>query len=106
MTSFHEDRIKYFYDHPELLVEIEFANRTERTKKVWVEPSCIEFEIDALTEYKIVTHDKFLRMEFDEDQLTFFLQYSFGFKLYKRPTSEEIENPFQWELDMDTSDIN
>ncbi|WP_207532948.1 hypothetical protein [Desertivirga arenae] len=106
MGNFHEERVKYFYDHPELLVDIEFANRTNHKKKVWVEPNCIEFEIDAQTEYKILTHDKFFRIEFDEDQLTFYLQYSFGFKLYKRPASKEIKNTLEWELEFDSSDVN
>ena len=73
---------------------------------MWVEPTCIEFELDDMTEYKIVTHDKFFHIRFDEEYLTFFLQYSFGFKLFKRPVSEELRNPFDWELEMDTSDIN
>ena len=102
-----KNRIDYFYKHPEFLVDIEFANRTDRNKRVWVELACQEFEIDPNTEYRIVTHDKFFRIEFDSnDSIIFYLQYSFGFKLYKRPVSEEIKNPHDWILDYDTSDIN
>jgi len=102
-----KNRIDYFYKHPELLVDIEFANRTDRKKRVWVEPTCAEFEIDANTEYRIVTHDRFFRIDFDsDDSMIFYLQYSFGFKLYKRPTSKEVKNPNGWTLDYDTSDIN
>lgn len=102
-----KNKIDYFYKHPKLLVDIEFANRTNRKKKVWVEPTCEEFEIDRNTEYRIVSHDKFFRIEFDsDDSIIFYLQYSFGFKLYKRPVSEEVVNPNSWILDYDTSEIN
>lgn len=102
-----KNRIDYFYEHPELLVDIEFANRSGRPKKVWVEPTCQEFEIDCNTEYRVVSHDKFFRIDFDsDDSIIFYLQYSFGFKLYKRPISTEIENPNDWILDYDTSEIN
>lgn len=101
------DKIKFFYEHPEMLVEIEFSNRTEQKKKVWVEPTCVEFELDALTEYKIVTHDKCLRMEFDKDDfIVFYLEHSFGFKLYKRPISIDIINSNEWILEEDLSVIN
>lgn len=102
-----KDKIKFFYDNPKLLVEIEFGNRTDEKKTLWIEPTCVEFELDAQTEYKIITHDKYFRIEFDKDDLiVFYLQYSFGFKLYKRPTSKEIINPNDWILDIDTSEIN
>ncbi len=102
-----KNRIDYFYKHPELLVDIEFANRTERKKKVWVELACEEFEIDSLTEFRIVTHDRFFRIDFDsDDSIIFYLQYSFGFKLYKRPISNEIKNPHSWLLEYDSSEIN
>src|ERR1700761_6357714 len=97
--------LKEIYDDPEMLVEIEFANRTNTIKHVWVEMACVDLELDAQTEYKIVTHDKFFRMEFDTDGgIIFYLQYTFGFKLYKRPTSREVKN--SWELYIDYSDIN
>lgn len=102
-----KDKIEFFYENPQLLVDIEFANRTDQKKTLWVEPTCTEFELDAQTEYKILTHDKFFRIEFDKDDfIVFYLQHSFGFKLYKRPTSKEITNPNEWILDQDTSDIN
>ena len=102
-----KDKIKFFYDNPDLLVDIEFANRTDQKKKVWVEPACTEFELDSQTEYRILTHDKFFRIEFDKDDfIVFYLQHSFGFKLYKRPTSKEVINSNEWTLDQDTSEIN
>jgi hypothetical protein len=104
--SFFTKKVDYFYKHPELLVDIVFANRTDNKKIVWVEPTCVEFEIDENAEFRIVTHDKFFRIEFDNDRVIFYLQHSFGFKLYKRSTSEEIVNPNSWILDFDTSDIN
>lgn len=102
-----KETIKAIYDDPEMLTEIEFANRSKTAKQVWIEPTADELELDAETEYKIITHDKFFRIEFDADgDLTFYLQYAFGFKLYRRPTSGELKNPHKWELFLDTSDVN
>jgi hypothetical protein len=102
-----KDKIKFLYNNPDLLVDIEFANRTEQKKTLWVEPTCTEFELDTQTEYKILTHDKFFRIEFDKDDfIVIWLQHSFGFKLYKRPTSKEVINPHEWTLEQDTSEIN
>lgn len=102
-----EERVKYFYDHPETLVDIEFSNRTNTLTNIWVEPSCTSIDLDKDTEYKIVSHDRFFRMEFDKDnQIIFYLQYSFGFKLYKRASTSEVVNKNEWLLDYDCSDIN
>jgi hypothetical protein len=102
-----KNRIAYFYEHPDMLVEIEFANRTDKKKRVWVETSCVEFELDSNTEYRIVTHDKSFRIDFDsENSIIFYLQYSFGFKLYKRRVSDAIVNHDEWILEHDTSEIN
>ena len=109
MSLFNIFKKKNLYEKSssKLLIDIEFANRTDREKVVWVEPTCVEFNIGANTEYRIVTHDKFFRIEFDSnDRIIFYLQYSFGFKLYKRPVSEEVHNPNNWILDDDTSEIN
>lgn len=105
--NFMEERVKYFYEHPETLVDIEFFNRTNALKNIWVEPACTSIDLDNDTEYKIVTHDRFFRIEFDKDnQVIFYLQYSFGFKLYKRPASDDVTNKNEWVLDYDCSDIN
>jgi hypothetical protein len=102
-----KDEIKYFYDNPDLLVDLVFSNNTDQKKTLWIEPTCVEVALDAKTEYKILTHDKFFRIKFDKDDfIVFYLQHSFGFKLYKRATSKEITNPNEWELDHDTSEIN
>ncbi len=99
-------RLAYLYKHQNLLIDIEFVNSTNEKKRVWVEPSCVEFEIDANTEYKILTHDKFFRIDFrSQDLIIFYLQYTFGLKLYKREISTEIRNPNKWILDQDYSDI-
>lgn len=105
--DFMEERIKFFYEHPETLVDIEFSNRTNTLTNIWVEPACTSIDLDKDTEYKIVSHDRFFRMEFDKDnQVVFYLQYSFGFKLYKRASSADVVNKNEWLLDYDCSDIN
>jgi hypothetical protein len=102
-----KEKIKQLYNTPAELVVIEFANRTDIKKFVWVEPACVSIEIDARTEYKIVTHDKSFRIEFDVDEtITFYLQYSFGFILYKRVLSETNSDSNSWNVDMDLSEIN
>jgi hypothetical protein len=102
-----KSRVNHFYKDPDLLVDIEFANRTDKPKRVWVELICIEFELDKQTEYKILTNDKSFRIEFDSDNsIIFYLQYAFSCKLFKRPISDQIRNPNDWILDLDFSDIN
>lgn len=104
--NFMEERIKYFYEHPEALIDIEFSNRTKQTVNIWVELACVSIDLNQETEYKITTHDRYFRMEFDENnRVVFYLQYSFGFKLYKRPISKNNSSQ-EWQLDYDCSDIN
>lgn len=101
------EKIKELYNDPDNLAVIEFSNRTNIRKLIWVEPSCVTIEVEANTEYQILTHDKSFRIEFDlEYTLIFYLQYSFGFILNKRAISNAIPNPNPWILDMDSSDIN
>ena len=88
------------------LTTIEFANPNDGKKYVWVEPACVELELEGQTEYQIITHETDFRVEFDDNRLILWLQYSFGFKLSSRPTSGEIPNPNTWTLVMDNSDIN
>jgi hypothetical protein len=72
-----------------------------------VTPSCEEIELESHSEFKILANDKFLRVEIDsEDLFILYLQYSFGFKLYKREFSENLTNTNNWELVFDNSDIN
>ncbi len=103
-----EQRIKYFYDHPETLVDIEFSNRTKQTINIWVELACVSIDLDSETEYKIVSHDRYFRMEFDENNhVVFYLQYSFGFKLYKRQMQNKGSTKVSdWTIDYDCSEIN
>lgn len=105
-SSKKNKNIKKLYADPANLVDIEFANRTDEERYIWIEPSCEEIHLKSDKEYRVVTHDKSFRIEFDKDTIVFYFQYSFGFKLYNRPTSIEIPNPNEWVLDFDTSDNN
>jgi hypothetical protein len=95
---------KKVYSNPENLVEIKFYNTTDCIKYVWVEPAAYSIELEPNTEYKIVTHEKQFSIEYDsESQITLRMDYSFGFKLYKK----EVKNANDtWVLDVDISDIN
>jgi hypothetical protein len=107
LKKVREKILREIYNKPEMLTEIEFANRGELPKKVWVELACCDLTIDAKTEYKIVTHDKAFRIEFDTDGgIIFYLQYSFGYKLYKRAVDNNFRTDRTWELDFDWSEIN
>lgn len=91
---------------PGKMTTIEFANRNDGKKIVWIEPTCVELELETHTEYLIITHERDFRIEFEDDTMILYLQYSFGFILNKRPTSKKISNPNSWELVFDLSDIN
>ena len=44
-------------------------------ENIWVEPTCMSIDLDHETEYKIVSDDRFFRIEFDKDnQIIFYLQ--------------------------------
>jgi len=97
---------KDVYANPDNLVELKFYNRTDHVKYLWVEPNAISIELDLNTEYKIVTHERGFDFEYtSEHQMSVWMDRSFGFKLYKRP-HRDINAPADWELEMDSSDIN
>ncbi|MFY0602198.1 MAG: hypothetical protein JXR03_21155 [Cyclobacteriaceae bacterium] len=105
--SLFEEMVKAVYDDPKIPVDIEFYNRTGKLTNIWIEPSCQSIDLEKGMEYKVVSHDRFFRLEFDEDnQVIFYCQYSFGCKIFKRQSSKDIQNPNEWELEIDLSDIN
>ena len=102
-----KNRISRLYGNPDKLVVIEFGNRTNIKKYIWVEPTCVLIGLEADTEYQVITHDRTFRIEFDkEETIVFYLQNSFGFILNKRPSSTEVRNPSPWTLDVDFSEIS
>jgi len=95
---------KEIYSDPDSLVEIKFSNVTDGVKYVWVEPAAYSLELEPNTEYKIVTHERHFSIEYTSDsQFTLWMDYSFGFKLYKKEDKNVAES---WILDIDMSDIN
>jgi len=105
--SIVQSQVKNLYENPDLLVDVEFSNRTNKTKSIWVELACVEIDVDPHTEYRILTHDRSFHIAFDsDDSIIFYLQYSFGFKLYKRPVSKTAYKANDWILDYDISHIN
>ncbi len=94
------DLFKRLYENPDILVNIAFSNKTKKKIFIWVEPTCVSIDLDANTEYKIVSHERYFSMDFNEDNnIVFWLEYSFGFQLYKRIGAD-------WTLDYDCSEIN
>ena len=105
--SLFSEMVKAVYNDPSIPVDIEFSNRTGKLVNIWVEPSCQSIDLEKGMEYKIVSHDRFFRLEFDDDnQVVFYCQYSFGCKIFKRPSSSEVTNKNDWELEIDLSEIN
>lgn len=106
-NSLFSEMVKAVYNDPKIPVDIEFSNRTGKLVNIWVEPSCQSIELEKGIEYKLVSHDSFFRIEFDdENQVIVYCQYSFGCKIYKRPSSDELKNENEWELEIDLSEIN
>ena len=101
-TKIRERVIKELYNNPEALVEIELTNKSKKLKYIWCEPMTLQIDLEEDYDYKIVTHDRSFGIEFsDEDQVVFLVNYSFGFKLYKRKKAKS-----KWILDEDYSEIN
>ncbi|WP_207427977.1 hypothetical protein [Pedobacter sp. SYSU D00535] len=86
------------------LISIEFENTTNEVKTLWVEPTCVEFKLDKYSEFVLLAKDDTYKIQFNEDYITVFLQYTFDLQLYKRPTSEAVYNANRWELVQDYFD--
>lgn len=85
------------------VVGIEFYNRTATKLLLWIELSCDELELTSDTEYRLESLETEYRIEFDQDCVIIYYQYSFGPKILKRPASKEIRNPAPWELVVDNT---
>lgn len=85
------------------LVEFTFENKQDKEILIWTEPAAYEIVIPPKFEYKLVTDDKKFTIEFNNDNMTFWLVKRFGYKLLKRKLST---NPNEkWEIDIDTFNI-
>lgn len=97
-----KDWLTELYNNPNALTEIELINKSKKLKFIWCAPSCLGIDLNENYDYKIVTHDKSFSIEFmDNDNVVFWVNKSFGFKLYKREKKEA-----EWILDVDMSTIN
>lgn len=93
---------KEVYSDPANLVEIVLTNPTDKPRGVWIEPAAYMVELHPRSEYKLVTHDRMFRMEFDaEYKCTLWLDRTFGFVLYKLVIEE---GAYKWVVDFDCSD--
>lgn len=86
-------------------IGLEFHNRTATKLLLWIEMCCEELELTPDTEYRLESTENEYRIEFDVDCIVLYYQYSFGPKIFKRPSSKEIKNPEPWELVVDYLDI-
>lgn len=82
------------------LIHIAFQNNGDKNINIWTEPSAYMIEIPPQFEYKLITNDENLRFEFNNNDLIFWQEESFGYQLLKRPISS-----IKWELEIDTLDV-
>jgi len=83
------------------LIEFTFENQSEKEILIWTEPSAYEIAIPPQFEYKLITDDKQFRFKFDNNDITFWLETRFGYKLMKR----ELSPNSKWKIDIDTFNI-
>jgi len=81
------------------LLELTFENNTDKALWIWTEMLAYGLDIPPRYEYKIITDEKHLRLQFENNNLTLFFETRFGFKVLKRKQGED------WELDLDMSDV-
>ena len=85
------------------LIEFTFENKSDKEVFIWTEPAAYEIVIPPQFEYKLITDDKEFAIEFNNDNMTFWLVTKFGYKLLKRKLSTNPKE--KWEIDIDTFDI-
>ncbi|MBW3376820.1 hypothetical protein KYK31_22745 [Hymenobacter norwichensis] len=85
------------------LTSVQFTNKTNKLKRLWFEPTCVEVELDAETEYMLVSKDNTYAIDFENDVVVVFQQYTFAMQLYKRAISERRNEAKDWVLDVDYS---
>jgi len=86
-------------------VGIEFFNEQATKLLVWIEPACIELELERGIEYRVESEATEYRIVFDRDSIVLYLQNRFGPKVFKRPYTDDFRNKGKWELEEDYSDI-
>lgn len=84
----------------EKLIELVFENTSGKALWIWIELMAYGLTIPNNYEYKIVTDDKYLRFQFEEDNLTLWLESRFGCKILKREIGQK-----DWELDIDMLEV-
>ncbi|WP_207421368.1 hypothetical protein [Desertivirga brevis] len=78
-----------------------FINSSAEVKKFWIEPFCVEFNVDKDWEFLLVKGSDDYTVDFESDVTIIWL--SGGFKLFKRPVYQTLPNPNKWELEVDYS---
>lgn len=84
-------------------IAIEFYNRQATKLLLWIEPFCIDIELDPANEYRIESSDAEYRIEFDGSTVTLYLNFT-GPKIYERLYSTDFKNRGIWKLTADYSD--
>jgi|SRR6476661_4060522 len=80
------------------VVGIEFYNSQPIKRWLHLEPWGLSVVLEAGMEYRLESDDLDYRLEFGPEDITFYQQYSFLTKLYKRPYSTDFKNRDTWEL--------
>ena len=86
------------------MTTLQFETRNVVWKEIWIEPACVSIELNCETEYLLkAKEDGFTFILDDPNRIIIYLDYSFGFTLYKRNASAEPRNPNPWEIEADLS---
>ena len=80
------------------VVGIEFANRQATKLLLWIEPDCMEVELQPGMEYRVESCEHGYRLEFDDSRVILYLQGRFGPKVFTRMVSPDFRSPGVWEL--------
>ncbi len=82
------------------LLEWVFSNTSSKMVRIWMEPVAYDMEVPPQYEYKLLTYEKSIRMEFEDEQITFWMETELAYALYQRPIGSK-----NWELEIDLLDI-
>ncbi|MEO3402997.1 hypothetical protein AAFN85_03785 [Mucilaginibacter sp. CAU 1740] len=94
--------IEHPKENTEPLTSIEFANYSDKAKRLWIEFLAIDVDIEPFTSYKILTDDRFFEFTFEPDDLiTLYFHNSFGLILYKRQILKKTGGYGEWILEYD-----
>lgn len=84
---------------------ISFRNKTASNLRLWIEPYCIELELDSEYEYRIEVEETELWIDILDGTIEIYLDEVFGPKVFKRLYLANRFEQAEWDLIEDYSDF-